>query len=176
MPAATNTSPAAEGTMTTTFRVHVTKDYLKFNAAHFIAYKGFREALHGHNYRVSVDIEAGALSPEGYVLDFGVVKEIAKRVCKRLDEKTVIPADSDCLRIREEHGQVIVVYENDEFRFPRSDVVMIPIEHSSAEEMARYLAGEIRRELGVEGVQRIAALQVGVEETPGQAAFYREES
>ena len=85
-----------------TFRVHVTKDYLKFNAAHFIAYKGFREALHGHNYRVSVDIEAGALSPEGYVLDFGVVKEIAKRVCKRLDEKTVIPAHSDCLRIREE--------------------------------------------------------------------------
>ena len=45
--------------MTQTFRVHVTKDYLKFNAAHFIAYKGFREALHGHNYRVSVDIEAG---------------------------------------------------------------------------------------------------------------------
>jgi 6-pyruvoyl-tetrahydropterin synthase len=160
----------------TTFRVHVTKDYLKFNAAHFIAYKGFREALHGHNYRVSVDIEAGTLSPEGYVLDFGIVKDVAKRVCKRLDEKTVIPANSDCLQIREERGQVIVVYESDEFRFPRSDVILIPIAHSSAEEMARYLAGEIRRELVVEGVQRIGALQVGVEETPGQAAYYREES
>jgi hypothetical protein len=68
------------------------------------------------------------------------------------------------------------VYESDEFRFPRADVVLIPIVHSSAEEMARYLAGEIRRELGVEGVHRIGALQVGVEETPGQAAYYREES
>ncbi len=158
------------------FRVHVTKDYLKFNAAHFIAYKGFREALHGHNYRVSVDIEASVLSPEGYVLDFGTVKEIARRVCKRLDEKTVIPVHSDCLGIREEAAQVIVVYENDEFRFPRSDVVFLPIVHTSAEELARYLAGEIRRELGAEGLSRIGAIQVGVEETPGQAAYYREES
>ena len=38
------------------FRVHVTKDYLKFSAAHFIAYPGFRERLHGHNYRVSVAV------------------------------------------------------------------------------------------------------------------------
>ncbi len=160
---------------TTTFRVHVTKDYLKFNAAHFIAYKGFREALHGHNYRVSVDIEAASLSAEGYVLDFGIVKNVAKRVCKRLDEKTVIPTKSDCLQIREANGQVVVLYDNDEFRFPRTDVALIPIVHSSAEELARYLAGEIRRELGVEGVERIGALQVGVEETPGQAAYYRED-
>ena len=41
---------------TQTFEVHVTNDQLKFNAAHFIAYKGFREALHGHNYRMSVEV------------------------------------------------------------------------------------------------------------------------
>ncbi|OWZ13632.1 hypothetical protein PHMEG_00013007 [Phytophthora megakarya] len=34
-------------------KVHVSKDYMKFNAAHFIAYKGFREKLHGHNYRLA---------------------------------------------------------------------------------------------------------------------------
>ncbi len=157
------------------FRVHVTKDYLKFNAAHFMAYTGFREMLHGHNYRVSVDVE-GELGREGYVLDFAVVKQVAKRVCERLDEKTIIPAHSDCLRIREEGGQVILHYEDDEFRFPRSDVVFLPIAHSSAEELARYLAGEIRQELRADGVQGITALQVGVEETPGQAAYFREEA
>src|SRR5881396_2904049 len=87
-----------------TFRVHVTKDYLKFNAAHFIAYKGFREALHGHNYRVSVDVE-GDLGSQGYVLDFGIVKQVARRVCERLDAKTLIPSRSDCLRLREAEGQ-----------------------------------------------------------------------
>ena len=160
---------------TQSFRVHVTKDYLKFNAAHFIAYKGFREALHGHNYRVSVDVE-GDLGEQGYVLDFGVVKQVARRVCKRLDEKTLIPAASDCLRVREENGQLIVGYENDEFRFPCADVVLVPIVHSSAEELARYLAGEIRRELHTEGVAGIRAIQIGVEETPGQAAYFREEA
>ena len=156
------------------FKVHVTKDYLKFNAAHFIAYKGFREALHGHNYRVSVDVE-GDLGHEGYVLDFGIVKQVARRVCARLDEKVLLPARSDCLDIAEEGDQVIVVYERDEFRFPRSDVVLVPIVHSSAEELARYLVGEIRRELRADGVAHVAAIQIGVEETPGQAAYCREE-
>jgi 6-pyruvoyl-tetrahydropterin synthase len=158
---------------TQTFRVHVTKDYLKFSAAHFIAYKGFREGLHGHNYRVSVDIE-GDLGPEGYVLDFGIAKQITKRVCGRLDEKFIIPAQSDCLRIREDGRQVIIGYEDDEFSFPSKDVVLLPIVHSSAEELARYLAGEVRRELAAAKVERIHAIQIGVEEATGQAAYFRE--
>jgi 6-pyruvoyl-tetrahydropterin synthase len=155
------------------FKVHVTKDFLKFNAAHFIAYKGFREALHGHNYRVSVIVE-GDLGAEGYVLDFGVVKEVTRRVCQRLDEKVLIPAQSDCLTIREEAGQLVVTYARDEFRFPRSDVLLLPLVHSSAEELARYVAGEIRAELAKRGADHIQTIEVGVEETPGQAAYFRE--
>jgi 6-pyruvoyl-tetrahydropterin synthase len=157
------------------FRVHVTKDYLKFNAAHFIAYKGFREALHGHNYRVSVEVE-GCIGPQGYVLDFGVVKQVAKRVCMRLDEKVLIPALSDCLRIHEDGRQLIVQYEEDEFRFPKVDVLLLPIVHSSAEELARYLVDEVRRELRSEGADGVSAIQIGVEETPGQAAYCREDA
>ena len=78
------------------FKVFVTKDYLKFSAAHFIAYKGFRENLHGHNYRVSVEVE-GRLGGDGYVVDFGVVKKIARELCGRLDERVLIPAESDVL-------------------------------------------------------------------------------
>jgi 6-pyruvoyltetrahydropterin/6-carboxytetrahydropterin synthase len=157
------------------FRVHVTKDYLKFSAAHFIAYPGFREALHGHNYRVSVAVE-GALGSEGYVVDFGVVKRIARRLCERLDERTLIPMESDCLVIGERDSQVWVRYENDEFSFPRSDVALLPLVHSSAEELARYLAGELRRELKAEKVTDITAVEVGVEESQGQAAYFRQES
>ena len=160
---------------TQSFKVHVEKDYLKFNAAHFIAYKGFREALHGHNYRVSVEVE-GDVGAQGYVLDFGIVKDVARRVCKRLDEKVLIPAHSDCLRVQEAAGQVIVNYEADEFRFPTADVLLVPVVHSSAEELARYLVGEMRRELAAEGIAPIRAIQIGVEETPGQAAYCREQA
>ncbi|MGD9764705.1 MAG: 6-pyruvoyl tetrahydropterin synthase family protein, partial [Candidatus Binatia bacterium] len=59
------------------FHVHVTKDYLKFSAAHFIAYPGYRERLHGHNYRMSIGLY-GQLGPQGYVVDFGIVKRVAR--------------------------------------------------------------------------------------------------
>lgn len=154
------------------FRVHVTKDYLKFSAAHFIAYPGFRERLHGHNYRVSVAVH-GPLGPQGYVVDFGVVKRIARRLCGRLDEHLLIPVKSDCLTVREEGDSIVVRYEQDEFRVPRGDVLLLPIVHSSAEELAQYLAGELRRELAEEGIGGLTAIEVGVEESFGQAALFR---
>jgi 6-pyruvoyltetrahydropterin/6-carboxytetrahydropterin synthase len=157
------------------FRVYVTKDYLKFSAAHFIAYEGFREALHGHNYRVSVAAE-GHLGPQGYVVDFGVVKRIARRLCDNLDETMLIPVKSDCLTFREEDGVVILRYEEDEFRFPRGDVTFLPIVHTSVEELARYLTEELEKELAAEGVTSVTMLEVGVEESFGQAAYYRQEN
>jgi 6-pyruvoyl-tetrahydropterin synthase len=160
--------------MTQSFRVHVTKDYLKFSAAHFIAYPGFREALHGHNYRVSIAIE-GALGAQGYVVDFGVVKRIARALCGQLDGKMLIPVQSDCLTIDEQERTVTVRYENDEFRFPRADCSLLPIVHSSVEELARYLAGALRQELAREGIGSVTAVEVGVEESFGQAAYFREE-
>ena len=70
------------------YSVVVAKDYLKFAAAHFIAYPGFREPLHGHNYQVSVRVEA-ELGPDGYVLDFGLVKRVAQALCEELDERVL---------------------------------------------------------------------------------------
>jgi 6-pyruvoyl-tetrahydropterin synthase len=156
------------------FRVHVTKDYLKFSAAHFIAYPGFRERLHGHNYRVSIALH-GQLGPQGYVVDFGIVKRIARRLCDHLDEHVLIPVRSDCLTVREEGDGVVLRYEQDEFRFPRDDVRLLPIVHTSVEELAQYLSGELRRELAAEGVGRLDAIEIGVEETTGQQAIHRSE-
>ena len=156
------------------FRVQVTKDYLKFSAAHFIAYPGFRERLHGHNYRVSVATE-GQLGPQGYVVDFGVVKKIARKLCDRLDERVLVPARSDCLDV-EERGEIIVLrYEGDEFSFPADDAILLPIIHSSAEELAQYLASELQKELQNEGLDSLTWIEIGVEESFGQAAIYRRE-
>jgi 6-pyruvoyltetrahydropterin/6-carboxytetrahydropterin synthase len=162
--------------MPTRFEVFVDKEYLKFNAAHFIAYPGFRERLHGHNYRVSVRVE-GELGPDGYVLDFGLVKKAAKRVCESLDERVLLPRDSDCLQIVERGDSVEVTYEDgSHFVFPRGDVVLLPIVHSSAEELARYVAGRVSRELIEAGARPWQRLQVSVAETHGQAASFDQTS
>jgi 6-pyruvoyl-tetrahydropterin synthase len=140
-----------------------------------MAYPGFRETLHGHNYRLSVAVE-GALGAQGYVIDFGIVKKIARRLCDRLDERTLIPLRSDCLEIREEGASVRVRYENDVFVFPASDVVLLPIVHTSVEELARYLAGELEKELAAADGSDVTAIEIGVEESFGQTAFFRQEA
>src|ERR1700732_4991514 len=107
--------------MKSEFAIHVAKENLKFSAAHFIAYPGFREPLHGHNYQVGVRIE-GRLSPTGYVLDFGLVKRLTKEIVDRLDERTLVPVESDCLQIEHlDNGQLRFCYGADEFRLPRAE-------------------------------------------------------
>lgn len=154
------------------FRLEVSKEYLKFSAAHFIAYPGFRERLHGHNYQVSVAV-GGDLGATGYVVDFGILKKIAKRLCDRLDERVIVPADSDCLSVEKRADYIVLRYADDEFRFPAADAILLPIAHSSVEELAQYLTGELESELGAEGVDACRWIEVGVEETSGQAAIYR---
>ena len=162
--------------MSSEFSVHVAKENLKFSAAHFIAYPGFREPLHGHNYQVGVRIE-GRLAGTGYVIDFGLIKALTKEIVDRLDERMIIPANSDCLKIETLPGaKVRITYENDEFLFPASDVFLAPIVHSSAEELARYilemLTEALRARSALDGV---IAMEISVAEGPGQSAIYRRE-
>jgi 6-pyruvoyl-tetrahydropterin synthase len=157
------------------FSIHVSKENLKFSAAHFIAYPGFREPLHGHNYQVGVRVE-GRLAETGYVLDFGVIKKATKEIADRLDERTIIPAKSDCLTIARDGDQLSVRYGNDHFAFPVSDVAILPIAHSSAEELARYIWDELRGALEARNaLADVISLEISVAEGPGQAAIYREE-
>jgi 6-pyruvoyltetrahydropterin/6-carboxytetrahydropterin synthase len=156
------------------FALHVEKETFKFSAAHFISYPGFREALHGHNYSVAVTVE-GALGPTGYVLDFGVVKRIAKGICDELDERVIVPTRSTTVTVTE-RGEELALECADGSRFvlPRADVVLLPVVHSSAEELSRYLCERLTRELGSHAsAAGLTAVEVSVAEAPGQAASYR---
>jgi 6-pyruvoyl-tetrahydropterin synthase len=156
------------------FSINVAKENLKFSAAHFIAYPGFREPLHGHNYQVGVRVE-GNLASTGYVIDFGLIKKLAKEILDRLDEHTIIPANSDCLTIEgPRDGQIRVRYERDQFSFPATDVCLVPIVHSSAEELARYIWNELTAALRTHGaLADVTAIEISVAEGPGQSAIYR---
>src|SRR6266404_8057176 len=151
------------------YSVVVAKDYLKFAAAYFIAYPGFREPLHGHNYQVAVRVE-GKLAETGYVLDFGLIKKLTKELVDRLDERTIIPANSDCLKIdRPSEGTVRIRYEGDEFVLPAADVCLVPVVHSSAEELARYIWDELAAALVARGaLGEVTTMEISVAEGPGQ--------
>ena len=125
------------------FEVNVSKADFKFNCAHFIAFKGFREKLHGHNYTASIRVIGGEnIGRDGYVIDFGDIKRVARKVCKQLDELFLCPMNSDVLKIDidDEHDIVTIICEDGaRFLFPKTDCALLPIAHSSAEEISRYI-------------------------------------
>lgn len=162
--------------MKSEFSIHVAKENLKFSAAHFIAYPGFREPLHGHNYQVGVRVE-GRLGGTGYVLDFGLIKQLTKEIVDRLDQRTILPVNSDCLHIEQScQGQVTVRYEKERFVFPAGDVSLLPIVHSSAEELARFIWNELHGALKVRrALDEVTSIEISVAEGPGQAAIYSQQ-
>jgi hypothetical protein len=88
----------------------------------------------------------------------------------------IVPERSDCLTIAADAATVAVTTaDGDRFQFPRADCVVLPIVHSSAEELAAYLLAQLRTRLATEaGGRGIVALEVGVAEAPGQVAYCRE--
>lgn len=59
-----------------------------FAAAHNLrGYKGKCEAIHGHNWKVEVYLQARELDEIGLALDFKVMKKEAERLIENLDHK-----------------------------------------------------------------------------------------
>ena len=167
--------PTTEDSVQAQFSVSVAKDYLLFAAAHFITMKGHQcESLHGHNYRVGLTVE-GSIEPEPlWVVDFSLLKEIARPLVKAMDHKVILPRASAKLEVTEEEDRVrVTVFGEPRYVFPRRDCAILPIENSTAEMLARHLADQVRAALEERGVRHLTALEVEVEESPGQVAVCR---
>ncbi|ETI46635.1 hypothetical protein F443_08987 [Phytophthora nicotianae P1569] len=155
-------------------KVHVSKDYMKFNAAHFIAFKGFREKLHGHNYRLAVTI-TGQVGSDGYVVDFGEIKRISRVICKDLNESFIVPMKSDALKISCDGKNIQIITEDmAAFSFPKADCSLLPIVHSSAEELAIHISNELVAAFTLDALleRGVRKLEVSISEADQQFASY----
>ena len=162
--------------MQSNFRVQVSKDYLVFASAHFITFKGHQcETLHGHNYRVGLAVEGSVEAETLFVLDFSVLKQIARRLVDRIDHKVLLPTLNPKLAFREEGERIAVDYFGQPtYVFPKRDCALLPIPNSTAEMLAQYLGSQVRQELAAGGYTHLTSLELEVEENYGQSATYRE--
>ena len=152
----------------------ITKEYLKFSCAHFLIFPdGSKERLHGHNYHVTCEVE-GALSEHGLVIDFKMVKPIIKDLCDQLDEHWLIPGEHPVLRYRHrDDGHTEVEYRGCHYLAPTAEIIVLPINNTSAENFAAWLGRQLHARL-VErfGAVRVHALRLTVSETSGQDGVY----
>lgn len=146
-------------------RLNLVRADIGFSAAHFSIVGGRAERLHGHNYRVGLRA-TGTLRADGTLLDFAILKRALRDVCASLDERTLVPLQSDRVEVHEERDHVVVVEGSRHFRFPREDVRLLPIPNTTCESLATHLLLAVRTHLGDAPVR----LELTVEETPGQSA------
>ena len=159
--------------MSLPFSIKVYKQYFNFASSHFMIFEnGGREPLHGHNYRVMVKGEAPALAGD-MVFDFLDIKPIVREVCDFLDHKLLIPKDNKHLKIfTEKKNFVIETPDESVFSIPMTDVLLLPIQNTSAERIAVYICDEIRTKVKAKFGFAFNSLEGEVEETPGQSAVY----
>lgn len=158
------------------FSIEVSKDYFNFASAHFLIFAdGRREALHGHNYQVSVAVE-GKLDRAGVVLDFISFKPLIKKVCDELDHRTLIQQSSPLLQVSQAKNQIEVLYKSQRIVLPKRDVILLPLINTSTELLAEHIAGQIRRRVEQRfPAARLRFMEVTVEESRGQRGLFREE-
>ena len=156
------------------YRITVERNTLRFAAAHFATFAGRCEPLHGHNFDVSIEVE-GELAEDGWVIDFSSLKSITRAICEELDHKFLLQRDSKTLTIDEGMSNWKIRFLERGWVFPKSDVLPLPIENSTVEQLARWFAGRLRRQLSERGAPNISSITVTLEEMPGQSASWREE-
>ena len=154
-----------------TFSVRLEGGALRFSAAHFTTFGGDCEPLHGHNYAVVVEI-SGGLSGDSWVMDFSDGKRIVADVCKGLDHKFILQARSAVLSVVQADGALEVRFGSRLYVIPEDDVVALPIENSTAERLAEWIAHQVAREVAEAGVRDLESIRVGVEEAPGQSGWF----
>src|SRR5947208_2449180 len=154
------------------FKVRVTKDHLVFCSGHFISYEGDKcERLHGHNYRAAVEIE-GPLDENHYVFDFIALKNHTKAITDELDHRMMLPTKNRVILLDESPKSVRVRYKDREWVFPRDDCVLLPIENTTAELLARYIGERLRADLRATCSYVPETMRIQVEESFGQSATW----
>jgi len=154
-----------------TYTFLLDKQDFKFSCAHFILFDAERaELLHGHNYQVGVELGGRELDEEGLLIDLMRVKTAIRRLCDRLDSRTLVPSRSRHLLIEREQDGVEIRFGKRSYRFPEDDVLLLDEINVSVEVLARMLWQELVAALEEPGIETVG---VSVSGTSGQTCWYR---
>ncbi|RLS54225.1 MAG: 6-pyruvoyl tetrahydropterin synthase family protein [Planctomycetota bacterium] len=157
------------------FHVRVTKDHLVFSAGHFITIDlptgEICERLHGHNWRVAVEV-SGPLDRNQYVFDFIALRDNLQAILDPLDHRMLLPTLHPSIRVESGPLETEVRYTSRRWVFPSDECVLLPVEQTTAELIARWIGQTLDDRLIRQGWPRIPHLRIEVEENFGQWAIW----
>ena len=143
------------------------KSNIRFSSAHIIPEYEKCGRLHGHSYGVHVKIK-GEPDCKGIILDFSIVKDSLRKIINLLDHKVLIPEISKSINIKKLKDHIEVSLLDKRYVFPVSDCVFLPLESTSAENLAIFVLEQFLKHIPLS--DKIKEIEIGVDEGFGQGA------
>ncbi len=153
--------------------MEVAKEAFVFSAAHFITFASdICERLHGHNYGVRVTVE-GPLDENRYVVDFIALRDAVLKITSRWDHHVLLPTDHAEIKVTVGETETTARFRERRWVFPNEDCILLPVVNTTAEEMARVLAEQLRQATRAQFGEAIRWIEVAVDENQGQWGICR---
>jgi 6-pyruvoyltetrahydropterin/6-carboxytetrahydropterin synthase len=152
-------------------RISIAREQYKVSCAHMTVFPdGTKERLHGHNYTFAVALDVGRIDLPAMV-PFAPIKAALVELCAAWKERVLLAAHNPHLTIvRDEPDELEFTLCGARYVMPRGDALLLPIDNISVEALAAHVAELLRDKLGDLGAPHVRALEVTVEESPGQGA------
>jgi len=155
-------------------RLSIARERYKFSCAHMTVFSdGTKERLHGHNYTVAATLEVERIDLPS-MIPFAPIKAAIAALCAAWKERVLLAAGNPWFEVVRGGDR-----DADELEFrlcgaryvmPRGDALLLPIDNISVEALAAHAAQVLRDRLVALGLQHAIAIDVAIEESPGQGA------
>jgi 6-pyruvoyltetrahydropterin/6-carboxytetrahydropterin synthase len=150
--------------------IQLAKENFKFSAGHFTIFSATdREDLHGHNFTVAVSLTCEVVS-NGMTFDYGLAKRAVEAICRSLNEKFLLPGNSEFLTITDAGNRLDLVFNDEPFSFLKRDAMVLPVANVTVEELAQWFLDQLMQGFASDPANRIIKVEVAVNSGPGQGA------
>ncbi|MEM2134013.1 MAG: 6-pyruvoyl tetrahydropterin synthase family protein [Candidatus Jordarchaeaceae archaeon] len=152
------------------YKLKVERTDLNFSAAHFLIRHPKCERIHGHNYKVTIEIESDKLNSQQMIVDFLDVRNVARDICQKMDHHILIPTKEKEVEIKEMGKEIEVIANRRRYIFPRDDALLLPVEATTVEKISEYIYKQLKQ-----SPLKNMKIRVSVEEAEGSIGTYTEE-
>jgi 6-pyruvoyltetrahydropterin/6-carboxytetrahydropterin synthase len=151
-------------------RISIARDQYKFSVAHMTVFPdGTKERLHGHNYTVALAIEISQIDFAS-MIPFAPIKAAIGELCAEFKERVLIATKNPHFVLVREDTEVEFKLCGERYVLPKQDALLLPIDNISVEALASHIATRLLERLTVLDATHVKALEVTIEEYPGQGA------
>jgi 6-pyruvoyltetrahydropterin/6-carboxytetrahydropterin synthase len=154
-------------------RISIAREQYKVSCAHMTVFPdGTKERLHGHNYTIAIAIEVERVDLPA-MLPFSPIKAALGELCAAWKERVLVAERNPHLTLVRDDHELEFTLCGDRYVMPRGDALLLPIDNISVEALAAHVADLLRTRLALLDATHVIALEVTVEESPGQGSSTR---